>query len=106
MCENGQLTEGHNLSTHDLKIETNFNIFSLEIALILKCICFSVSLADKTRYNSSITFLCNPSIFPGTPELDSIDAKGCHLKYKWETMAACPNQSEIFDYTPSDCQVA
>ena len=67
---------------------------------------FSVSLADKTRYNSSITFLCNPSIFPGTPELDSIDAKGCHLKYKWETMAACPNQSEIFDYTPSDCQVA
>ena len=61
--------------------------------------------ADKTRYNSSITFLCNPSVFPGVPELDSIDAKGCHYKYKWETIAACPNQSEALDYNQSDCQV-
>ena len=61
--------------------------------------------ADKTHYNSSITFLCNPSVFPGVPELDSVDAKGCHYKYKWETIAACPNQSEALDYNQSDCQV-
>ena len=79
---------------------------------------------DNVRYNSTISFICKPSVFPGKPKLgkyaffvhfysilivflfiDKIDHDGCHRKYIWNTMAACHNQTFPEEFDTSDCHL-
>ena len=66
------------------------------------------SICDQesgTRFNSTIRFVCNPSLYPGQPIFESSDFGGCHKKYVWQSMAACPNQTFVEDFVSPDCQI-
>ena len=68
----------------------------------------SGSICDQKsgiRFNSTIKFVCNPSVYPGHPSFEATQSSGCHKSYVWQTMAACPNQTFAEDFDSSDCQI-